>query len=221
MLGRLFRRSKRQVIRDNAAKGADGERRTKARYEMAGYKVERTGRGSDFKVSRSNWLTGTKETKLVEVKTGDAKLSPLQKKRKRSWGKQYVEERVPDSPFSSTTMSNSSKKKNASKPDLTSIMGSSSSSSSSSSRPKKGGRGRGSKSSGGFAALLGSSSSSSSGRSRNARGRGSKSSGGFAALLGSSSSSGRSRRGGRGRKSSSASIWGTSSGRKRRSRSAW
>ena len=99
MLGWLFKRSKRQVIRDNATKGAEAERTVKAKYELMGYKMERTGHGSDWKASRHNYLTGKKETKLVEVKTGDAQLSPLQKKRKRSWGKRYVVERVSDSPF--------------------------------------------------------------------------------------------------------------------------
>ena len=99
MFGWLYKRSKRQVIRDNAAKGAEAERTVKAKFELMGYKMERTGRGSDFKASRHNYLTGKNESKLVEVKTGDAKLSPLQKKRKRSWGKRYVEERVSDSPF--------------------------------------------------------------------------------------------------------------------------
>ena len=41
----FFRRSKRGVIRDNAAKGKAGERRVRDKYKKAGYKVERTGRG--------------------------------------------------------------------------------------------------------------------------------------------------------------------------------
>ena len=97
---RLFKRSKRQVMRDNKARGDEGERLVKSRYQITGHSVERTGRGSDFKVSRENWLTGKKDTRLVEVKTGNAKLSPLQKKRRRSWGKRYVVERVPNSPLS-------------------------------------------------------------------------------------------------------------------------
>lgn len=52
--------------------------------------MKRTGRGHDFKATRSNWLTGKKETRYVEVKTGGAKLSPLQKRKKRSLGKKYV-----------------------------------------------------------------------------------------------------------------------------------
>ena len=98
--GSIFRKSKRQVIRDNAARGKRGEEQVKAKYEMNGYKVERTGRGHDYKATKKNWLTGKKETKYVEVKTGNAELSPLQKKKKRSMGKKYVEERVPTDPFS-------------------------------------------------------------------------------------------------------------------------
>ena len=101
--GSIFRKSKRQVIRDNAARGKRGEEQVKAKYEMNGYKVERTGRGHDYKATKKNWLTGKKETKYVEVKTGNAELSPLQKKKKRSMGKKYVEERVPTDPFSSGT----------------------------------------------------------------------------------------------------------------------
>ena len=110
---------------DNAARGAEAERLVKARRELAGGTVEHTGRGSDYKVTRRNWFTGKKETTLVEVKTGNAKLSPLQKKRKRSWGKQYVVERLPGSPFSqpaSGALSGGSKK--ARKPGLDSLLGS-------------------------------------------------------------------------------------------------
>ena len=81
--GSLFRRSKRQVIRDNAAQGKQGEEQVKTKYEMNGFKMERTGKGHDFKATRRNWLTGKRETKYVEVKTGGAGLSPLQKKKKR------------------------------------------------------------------------------------------------------------------------------------------
>ena len=74
-------------VRANAAKGRAGERRVRDKYKKAGYKVERTGRGHDFKVTKNN------RTKYVEVKTGKAKLSPLQKRKKRSLGKKYVVEK--------------------------------------------------------------------------------------------------------------------------------
>lgn len=74
-------------VRDNAAKGKAGEKRVRDKYERAGYKVERTGRGHDFKVTKDN------QTKYVEVKTGKSKLSSLQKRKKRSLGKKYVVEK--------------------------------------------------------------------------------------------------------------------------------
>ena len=195
MLGWMFKRSKRQVIRDNAAKGADGERRAKAKYGLMGYNVERTGHGSDYKISRRDWLTGKKETKLVEVKTGNAKLSPLQKKRKRSWGKRYVVERVDDPPFAQTASSTSSSgTKKGRKSGMSSLLGSPS-----------GGTKKGRKSS--SSSIWGSSSS-------GGWKRGKKSS--SSSIWGSSSSGGSKR----GKKSSSSSIWGSSGGRKRK-RSVW
>ena len=74
-------------VRDNAAKGRAGERRVRDQYERAGYDVERTGRGHDFKVTKNN------QRKYVEVKTGGAELSPLQKRKKSSLGEKYVVEK--------------------------------------------------------------------------------------------------------------------------------
>ena len=108
----FFRRSKGSVIRDNAAKGKYGERRVRDRYEMSGYKMKRTGRGHDFKATKNNWLTGKKETKYVEVKTGGAKLSPLQKHKKRSLGRKYVVESG-DPPFLFGSPSKSRSKKSS------------------------------------------------------------------------------------------------------------
>jgi len=44
-----------------------------------GFKVERTGRGSDFRVKDPR----TGRSRLIEVKSGNAKLSPLQQKTKK------------------------------------------------------------------------------------------------------------------------------------------
>jgi len=93
-----LRRSKRHIIRNNAAKGKAGERRVRDKYKRAGYRIKRTGRGHDFKATRTNRLTGKREIRYVEVKTGRAKLSPLQKRKKQSLGKNYVVERG-DQPF--------------------------------------------------------------------------------------------------------------------------
>lgn len=97
----IFRRSKRAVIRDNAAKGKRAEKMVRSEYEMAGYKTKRTGKGHDFKATRKNWLTGKKDTKYVEVKTGSSKLSPLQKKKKSQLGRKYVVERRGSNPLAS------------------------------------------------------------------------------------------------------------------------
>ena len=84
------KRSKEKIIRDNAAKGKSGERRVRDRYEKAGYNVERTGHGHDFRVTRINPITGEKETKYLEVKTGDADLSPQQELEKRRLDEKYL-----------------------------------------------------------------------------------------------------------------------------------
>jgi len=49
---------------------------------FGGWSSKRTGRGSDFRQTRKSILTGKKESRFVEVKTGKAKLSRLQKKTK-------------------------------------------------------------------------------------------------------------------------------------------
>ena len=78
-----LKKSKGEQIRENADQGKSGEEKIRRDYELAGYKVERTGRGHDWKASKRDWFTGKKETKYIEVKTGSSELSPLQKKKKR------------------------------------------------------------------------------------------------------------------------------------------
>ena len=75
-------------------KGKDGEKTFKLSREDLGDKVERTGRGSDFKVTHESW-TGKKSTKYVEVKTGPkAKTSKLQEATKKKMGKKYEVHRI-------------------------------------------------------------------------------------------------------------------------------
>ena len=106
----FFKKSKRQQIRDNAVQGRNGEEQVKSKYEWNGYSVKRTGRGSDYKVTKRNWLSGKNETKYVEVKTGkNAKLSPLQKKKKKQYGGRYKVERVDTDPFASMLGTSSQK----------------------------------------------------------------------------------------------------------------
>lgn len=95
----VFKKSRREVNSDNQHQGKSGEEQIRQRYEFNGYNVERTGRGHDLKVKRHNWLTGKKETKYIEVKTGNSPLSKLQKKKKRQLGSKYVVERLEPTPF--------------------------------------------------------------------------------------------------------------------------
>ena len=77
-------------------KGRAGEDEVALRYTLNGYEVERTGRGSDFRVKRRDLLTGrVVESKLVEVKTGKAKLSKLQRKTKKKTRNYRVERADP------------------------------------------------------------------------------------------------------------------------------
>ncbi|AFS82995.1 hypothetical protein [Candidatus Nitrosopumilus sediminis] len=89
-----FKKSRKQVNRENQEQGKIGERRIKEEYEFSGYKVKRTGKGHDLKAEKKDWLTGKKETKYIEVKTGNSKLSKLQKKKRGYLGKKYVVERL-------------------------------------------------------------------------------------------------------------------------------
>ena len=90
----IFKKNRRQINKDNQEQGKIGEERIKAKYERDGYEVTRTGKGHDYKATRRNLLTGKKESRYIEVKTGNSQLSPLQKKKRRQFGNRYVEERV-------------------------------------------------------------------------------------------------------------------------------
>jgi hypothetical protein len=86
----------REVLDANRRKGRAGESDVRAKYEMNGYEVERTGKGHDFRVRKRDLWTGrVKESKVVEVKTGKAKLSPLQKKTKKKKSNYKVEHADP------------------------------------------------------------------------------------------------------------------------------
>ena len=95
----VFKRSRKEINRSNQEQGKAGEEQVKAKYELNGYKVTRTGKGHDYRATKKNWWTGKRETKYVEVKTGNAKLSPLQRKKKKQYGSKYVEERVDANPL--------------------------------------------------------------------------------------------------------------------------
>jgi len=83
---------KREVLEENQRKGRAGEDAVRMKYAMQGYEVERTGKGHDFRVKKRDIFTGrVTQSKVVEVKTGDAKLSKLQKKTKRKKSNYKVE----------------------------------------------------------------------------------------------------------------------------------
>jgi hypothetical protein len=85
------KRTKKENLERNKAIGQVGEFYAGARHAFD--KPERTGRGHDLKVKTFNPKTWKEETKYIEVKTGNAKLSPLQKKEKKKKGSRYKVER--------------------------------------------------------------------------------------------------------------------------------
>jgi hypothetical protein len=72
-------------LMESRAKGKYGEDVAKTAYGLAGYKVEKTGRGSDFKATKTNPITGRMiDERIVEVKTGEtARESKLQKETRK------------------------------------------------------------------------------------------------------------------------------------------
>jgi len=94
-----FKKSRKQVNQENQEQGKAGERRIREEYEFSGYKVKRTGKGHDLKAEKKDWFTGKKDTKYIEVKTGNSKLSKLQKKKRGQLGRKYVVERLEPTPF--------------------------------------------------------------------------------------------------------------------------
>lgn len=112
-----FKKSRKQVNQDNQEQGRAGEKKIKDEYEFSGYKVSRTGKGHDLKAEKKDWF-GNKTTKYIEVKTGNSKLSKLQKKKQGYLGDKYVVERLEPTPFGLSTnnresdLSSKQKKKN-------------------------------------------------------------------------------------------------------------
>jgi len=120
----VFKKSRREVNRENQRQGKAGEDQIKDKYKFNGYDVKRTGKGHDLKATKKNFWTGKKETKYIEVKTGKSKLSPLQKKKKSQMGKKYVVERLEPTMFGLTSTDPDLKKKRKSKKKSDSLFGS-------------------------------------------------------------------------------------------------
>jgi hypothetical protein len=69
----------------NVERGKEAEDMVKNHYEMQGYEVERTGIGSDYRIRRRNPLTGEiVESRKIEVKRNNSRVSPRQKKERNS-----------------------------------------------------------------------------------------------------------------------------------------
>jgi hypothetical protein len=73
----------------NVFKGHTGEKLKELQWSLEGKSFRRTGKGHDYEVTDRY---GRK--KYVEVKTGDAKPSKLQRRTSRRLGKKYSVERV-------------------------------------------------------------------------------------------------------------------------------
>jgi len=85
---------KKIIIKENQRKGKIAEDMVRMKYLLRGYEVERTGKGHDFRVRRRDLFTGKViESKVIEIKSGKAKLSKLQQKIKKR-KKNYKVERV-------------------------------------------------------------------------------------------------------------------------------
>ena len=87
---------KRETLKQNRLRGKIGEATIRLKYQLMGYEVVRTGKGSDFRIRRRDLWTGrVKESKLIEVKTGNAKLSKLQRKTKKKKSNYKTERLTP------------------------------------------------------------------------------------------------------------------------------
>jgi len=80
----IKKQEKKLRIKRNQLQGKLGEVDAKNELIVEGYEIKRKPHGRDFDVRKVNPITGKKgKTIKVEVKTGKAKLSPLQKKTKK------------------------------------------------------------------------------------------------------------------------------------------
>lgn len=81
---------KKEKMANVRRQGKAGEEDFRRGRELWGEKVKRTGKGHDFKVTKTDLLTGKKTSYYAEIKTGrEAKLSKLQKKTQKKLGGKY------------------------------------------------------------------------------------------------------------------------------------
>jgi len=89
-----MKRDKKDILKENIAKGKAGEEEVKEMYELQDYEVKKAFRGKDFIMEKRDLIEDKIiETKHIEVKTGKSKLSNLQKKTKKG-NKNYKVERI-------------------------------------------------------------------------------------------------------------------------------
>jgi hypothetical protein len=86
---------KRATLQESKITGKAAEEIIKSKYELYGYSVKRTPKGKDYDVVLRNPVTSRViEHKQIEVKSGKAKLSPLQKETQKQHRGSYKVERV-------------------------------------------------------------------------------------------------------------------------------
>lgn len=102
---RTRKQRKREQLQENIRRGKIGEDIAVQGASMAALskgriaEVKRSGKGSDYRVRERDIITGkVKRSYLLEVKTGKAKLSQLQKKTKKK-RKNYKVTHVDTFPF--------------------------------------------------------------------------------------------------------------------------
>jgi len=75
---------KREILEENKRKGKAAEDLYKMRAQLLGYEVERTGKGHDFRIRKRDPFTGRViYTGVREIKSGNSKLSKLQRRVKK------------------------------------------------------------------------------------------------------------------------------------------
>lgn len=71
---------RRKTLEDNRARGRLGEDMYKMNATLRGYEYRRTGKGSDFEERPITYWGRPKRWRKIDVKTGNAQLSDLQRK---------------------------------------------------------------------------------------------------------------------------------------------
>lgn len=130
--GNLFRgpskkEQNREQMRRVQDQGKSGEDQVRAKWQLRGYELKRTGRGHDYYATKRDPLTNrVVDSKYIEAKSGEhARPSKLQEKMKKKYGSRYVVDRVDPNPLYNASKSSdmfgsssSSRKKRSSSGDV-------------------------------------------------------------------------------------------------------